>query len=146
MHRSGSDSIKQFRKGDFWLLLVFILAALLAAAFLSFTGTKGSAVIVTVDGHFYGSYPLNEECKIIITPSHGSRGRSGSKEEDFTNTLVIKNGFAEMTGADCPDQICVKHRPVHKTGETIICLPHKVIVRITGDDSSGSDQVDAAAE
>ena len=36
-----------------------------------------------------------------------------------------------MEAADCRDQICVRHRAVSAVGESIICLPHKLVVEIT---------------
>ena len=46
------------------------------------------------------------------------------------NILVIKDGKAFIESADCKNQICVNHKPISKTGETIVCLPHKVLVEI----------------
>ena len=47
--------------------------------------------------------------------------------------LVIENGKARISHADCPDGICEEYRPISYVGETIICLPHKVVIEITGE-------------
>ena len=73
------------------------------------------AVLYTVDGEERYRCSLYIEKEIEI---------------DDTNILVIKDGAADMISADCPDQICVKHNPISKAGETIICLPNKVVVTI----------------
>lgn len=44
--------------------------------------------------------------------------------------LVIDDGAAYMESADCPNQICVHHNPVSHKGETIVCLPNRIIVEI----------------
>lgn len=50
------------------------------------------------------------------------------------NTLVIFNGKVQITAADCPEQVCVNTHSISTPGETIVCLPHKLIVEIiTGD-------------
>ena len=36
-----------------------------------------------------------------------------------------------MLEADCPDQYCVEHAAIDKVNETIVCLPHKVVLEIT---------------
>ena len=36
-----------------------------------------------------------------------------------------------MIRSSCPDLICVKHQAVSGTGESIICLPHKLIIEIS---------------
>lgn len=46
------------------------------------------------------------------------------------NTIEIKDGTVDMIDADCKNQICVDHKPISKNGESIICLPNKVIVEI----------------
>ena len=45
-----------------------------------------------------------------------------------------------MTSADCPDHLCVKQKAISKEGESIICLPNKVIVEV---DSAVNSEIDA---
>ena len=49
-----------------------------------------------------------------------------------TCILTIKDGKADMTFADCPNQICVHHEAIMNKGETIVCLPNRVVVEIGG--------------
>jgi len=39
-----------------------------------------------------------------------------------------------MKKADCKDQICADHKAIEKSGETIVCLPHKVVIEIQSED------------
>ena len=48
------------------------------------------------------------------------------------NILVIKDGKAYMSHADCPDKTCVRTGTISKTGEQIICLPNRVYISIIG--------------
>lgn len=48
------------------------------------------------------------------------------------NVLVSQNGEVRMIQSNCPDQICVHHSVVSGTGENIICLPHKIVIEVTG--------------
>ena len=41
-----------------------------------------------------------------------------------------KNGEAYVSEADCPDGICAAHRPISHVGETIVCLPHRVVIKV----------------
>mgnify|MGYP002574392278 CR=1 FL=1 len=52
---------------------------------------------------------------------------------------VIENGSVHMEDADCPDQYCVQHAAIRSSHETIICLPHELVVEITGGDVSDVD-------
>lgn len=49
------------------------------------------------------------------------------------NLLAVSENGVSMEAADCPDQICVHHIPIKGGGESIICLPHKLVVEIQGE-------------
>ena len=93
----------------------------------------GWRLCLTVDGQVVESLPLDEDCEYDIKSDAGA-----------VNTLVIKDGAAKMTQADCPDKICVNHRAISLSGESIICLPHKVVVSVV-DEKSSDSEIDAVA-
>ena len=57
------------------------------------------------------------------------------------NIILCQNGEVRMIQSNCPDQICVHHRAVAAVGENIICLPHKIVVKITGNKENTLDGV-----
>ena len=103
------------KKNDI-LLIVGILAA---AVILIFAGTMqkepGKKIIIKVDGEIFGVYSLSENQELDI--GNG-------------NVCRISNGKAFMERADCPDQICVKTGEISHVGETIVCLPHRVVIEV----------------
>lgn len=121
------------KKADFILIgAVLAIAAVLFLCLYVFNGSSGDYVQIEVDGVVTDTLPLSEDTVREIKTDRG------------TNTLVISDGSAVMTQADCPDGICADHKPVSKTGESIICLPHKVIVTVMNDKSDEND-IDAVA-
>ena len=118
------------KKGDFILicLMLCMAGALFCLNFFRDSG-QGGTVTVTIDGEVYGTYDMSVDQEIIMEEPAG------------TNHFEIKDGVVTMTSADCPDQYCVKHAPIHKEGETIVCLPHKVVLEIT--ESDEQREVDA---
>ena len=60
--------------------------------------------------------------------------RSHIPEKNGTNVMQIKDGKVTMKKADCKDQICADHKAIEKSGETIVCLPHKVVIEIRSED------------
>ncbi len=44
-----------------------------------------------------------------------------------------------MDKADCPDKLCVKQGKISKSGESIICLPHKVVVKISAEERESDE-------
>ena len=132
MPGNGSDLIR--KKNDLILILVFCVAALFALLAVRSGRKEGALAQVRIDGKLYGNYSLAEEQTVPI------RG------EDFVSVLVIRDGAADMTEADCPDQVCVKHHPVRFRGETIVCLPHKLVVEIISDQEEDSGGIDAVSK
>ena len=48
-----------------------------------------------------------------------------------------------MEDASCPDQLCVHQNAIDKTGQTIVCLPNKVVVTV---ENGEEDEVDIMAK
>ena len=114
------------KKNDFILIIAVIFIALSAFFVLRFTTDDGQRVVVKVDGEVYGTYDLREDNVIDI---------------GGTNTLVIKDNKAHMDDATCPDKLCIKQKEISKDGESILCLPNKVIVTVESPHSSDVDAV-----
>ena len=114
------------------ILAALILAVLGSGAWILF-GQKDAAdphVIIEVDGEVYADYDM-DEVKGIIPISTESGGE---------NRLWVQEDLVYMESANCPDQTCVKQGAITDGTVPIVCLPHKVIVRIEG----GKSDFDAA--
>jgi hypothetical protein len=102
--------------------VIFITALLLAVCLLGacylLLRREGDVVEVTVDGEIFGVYSLGEDRRVEIVVG------------DCRNVLIIQNGEAYVTDASCPDGICEAHRPISKSGESIVCLPNRVVVTV----------------
>lgn len=112
-----------------WRDAALILALLILAAVLYFqfgaAKDAGASVVVILNGEEAARYPLSK---------NGTHVLNGG-----TNTLVIENGYAWMSEAECPDQICVHMGKIHLDGQLVVCLPNGVIVTIEGGDDGGVD-------
>ncbi len=74
----------------------------------------------------------------------GSVGEDGSAAEDDKctqydsyNTVRIKDGKVSVTEASCKNQVCVKHAAISAAGESIVCLPNRLVVSIEGSGEGG---------
>ena len=101
------------KKGDFAVIFI-ILAASVISAVLLLPEKGGDTVVVSENNEIVFEGSLFENRTIRL---------SG-------NTVEISGGRVRVTDADCKNQICVNHSPITKKGESIICLPNKVIVEI----------------
>ncbi len=106
------------KKADVILLSIILVVGIIGIFIYFIAGKNAEYVSISVDGEMMGIYDLNKDCEIPI--------RSGNSE----NILRIQNGTAQMISANCPNQDCVLHKQISQTNESIVCLPHKVVVTV----------------
>lgn len=132
---SRKKSVKAIKKED--IILIAILAGVLSGfALLSAgrqmpaEGKSAAQVEITLEGETQ-LYPLDQDTQFTLTTSSGGK-----------NTVVIKDGEVRVTEADCPDRICVTMGAISRTGQTIVCMPHQLVIRIKGKDQ----EIDGVAQ
>ena len=114
-----------FRKKDLILIVCALLAA--AALFAWQAGRNSSSVIAVVelDGKEFARYDLSAQTETQVIDVGG----------DMNVTLLLEPGAISFLHSDCRDQICVRTGRLTKPGQTAVCLPGKVSVRLIGNGS-----------
>ena len=115
------------KRGDIYLIGGCLLAALVLGGLWLLLRHNGAAVIVEQNGRETARYALIEDRIVRIEGEMGY------------NLLVIESGEAWLSEADCPNLLCVKTGKIRYAGQSIVCLPHRLAVRITG----GASNLDA---
>lgn len=104
--------------GDIVLLATVILLCVVVTVLLVTSREGGLAVEIVSDGEVVKTMELKNDAEYEVVTDRG------------TNLVVIEDGQVTVKEADCPDKVCVNHKPISMTGETIICLPHKLVIEI----------------
>ena len=111
--------------------LILVVALLLLAGILYLTMNanrqEGGVAVVRVNG--------------VETERHSLAVDGTFSLDGGTNILVIQDGQAWLSEADCPDLLCVKQGKIHYTGQVITCLPNRLTVTVEGGESNGVDLV-----
>ena len=111
------------------LLLLSLLPRLLSSdggprwAVISVDGTERQRL--EVDG------PLRE-IEIVTDDGHRS-------------VVAVGEGGARFVSSDCPDKLCVTRGRLDKAGQSALCLPNRIEVRLEGA-KKGADDVDAHSQ
>ena len=113
---------KLITKKDFILLLVVLIFSVVGIILMN-SAEKGKSATVLVDG---------KSVEII------------SLDEDYENqvngvTICCENGEIYVKNSVCPDKVCVRSGRVSKSGESIICAPSRVAIKIDGKKGSLPD-------
>ena len=110
---------KRLWRNDVIFIAALLAVIAIAGACLYFFSGTGDTVTVSIDGAVVASYPLDKNRVEDIHTADGG-----------LNRLVIQDGKAWVETASCPDGICAAHKPIHREGESIICLPNKVVITV----------------
>ena len=106
-------------------IIVIALAMLLVMQLTR--GEEGNQIQVTLDGKIYGTYSLSKDQTIEV------------KDGDFYNRIRIEDGKAYMEEANCPDGYCEEQGKINGRTQTIVCLPHKLVVEVLDADGLEND-------
>ncbi|QCX34398.1 NusG domain II-containing protein [Caloramator sp. E03] len=123
------------KKFDIIIIISFLLISIVSAAWFMFSSNKkyeNTYAEIYVEGVLYKRIPLTENMEEMTIPIETKLGK---------NVIHISNGKINMVDADCHDRVCVKSGTIDKVGETIVCLPHKVVVEIKGEGKSETDDL-----
>lgn len=123
-HRMEQQGGKDLKKNDFILICTLVCIAVLIIFCQYLNKEDGNQVVITVDGEVYEILNLTEDNEVKI-----------ETEDGHYNILQIKDGKANMTESDCENQVCVNSATISNIGETIVCLPHRVIVKIVSSEN-----------
>ncbi len=112
-----------FQKGDFLaIIFVVLLAAGLVFTYLPKKNNTDQAMVqIYQDGTLVKEASLDSSKEQIISISGA-----------YTNEITIRDGKAAITTSDCPGTDCVYTGWISQPGRSIVCLPNRVEVRITG--------------
>ena len=116
------------RKSD----LILIISIVASAVFLMVVNIQQTSkepsdqLLITVDGELFGTYSLSIDQTIRIGEH---------------NVCEIADGEARMISADCPDADCLRCAPIGKNQGTIVCLPYRIVLKVTGSDEDTIDTI-----
>ena len=108
-------------KNDILLILALLVLAGAAYGVLRLTREPGNEAAVTVDGQLVLTVPLTREATVTVGENRG-----------FRNVVEVSGGRVRVVDADCPDRLCVRQSWIRYSGESIVCLPHKLVVTVRG--------------
>ena len=124
-----TEQKRLWRNDAIFIAALLVVIAVAGACLYLFRG-EGDSVTVSIDGTVVATYPLNVDRTEEILTEDGGR-----------NLLIIKDGKAYVESASCPDGICAAHKPISREGESIVCLPNKVVVTVKTADTAAEPDI-----
>lgn len=115
-----------FKKLDFIIIAVLMILSFLPEIILGASVGKGLSntyAEITVSGKLYKTIPLAQ---------HRGEEVIEIKTKLGSNIIQIKDNKIGIIEADCPDQVCMNPEYIEKPGQSLVCLPHRVMIEVKG--------------
>jgi hypothetical protein len=112
--------VKRFAAGDIFIILVLLSAAAVSFHYLAFSPAK--KVKITLAGTPYGQWSLP------VKPETLSIQNLMKVEMNPTGVRVIESC--------CERQICNHQGAISKAGQSIVCVPNRIVIELSGSDET----------
>ena len=125
---TSPTSKTRFKIGDYLIVAVILLSA--ALLWLVFAGgSTPRELVVSVDGEAVTRYtlPLSAEYTLDALP--------------YPCTLAIDGYTVFLRDTSCPGHDCERDGSIDQSGESIVCLPNRLLLTLTGGGAPGVDAV-----
>lgn len=119
---------KKITKRDILLIFCVIILGVVLLLPKSFARSEGERVIVNCDGK-ETAYSLKNDGEYSIV--------SGG----YHYVLRVENGTVSVAYSDCPDKVCVRSGRISHSGESVVCIPGRLVVTVSGEDESSDGTV-----
>lgn len=113
------------KKKEICIILLIIICAFGALIFYHFQHQTNQSYTVQIhyNDTIIKEFPLSKD----ITETISVDGNE--------NTICIHDGSVSVTSANCENQICVHTSPINQPGQTIACLPHRLLIEIVPEET-----------
>ncbi len=127
------------KRWDLYLIILVLSAAGIWYFFSVHDFTSGEDVAakacIYADSEEIAVLPLDKDTTLTVNGYGGN-----------ICTVNITSGSVNVTEATCPDKLCVRQKSIRKNGETIVCLPARIVIEIKTLEETGISDYDAISE
>ena len=124
-----------FKKWDIIIIILLICLSFipeLVFGVIMGQNYNGTYAEITLNGKLY---------KKILLSEHRGEEQIEIETEYGYNTIEIKDASIRIIDSDCPDKICVKSGFISKSGELLVCLPHKLMVEVKSNNNEKNTDI-----
>ncbi|MDN6070066.1 MAG: NusG domain II-containing protein [Lactococcus plantarum] len=105
---------------DFILIISLMIASFFPLLFFVNRHTTGQVAQLRVNNKLIKEFKLSEDQVFTYV----------DKLDGDRNKIAVRDGQIAIVDANCADQICVRKGFIGKAGQTIVCLPHRLVIEI----------------
>lgn len=123
------------KKLDYVIIIALIAVSLLTSGIILYSSARAKYqaqyIEISANGALYKRIPFSSSTEETID----------LKTDLGENIVKISKGVVRILDADCPDKLCIKEGSISNPGQSLVCLPNKVVVEIKGIKDAETDDV-----
>lgn len=121
--------LKKLTRYDIALILILFIISC-SPLLITNSAPASRYAEISVDGKIYKKVPL---------AYHKGTEELSIKTARGENIITVDDDTIAVTNADCPDAVCIRAGKAKNVGDTIACLPHKLIIEIKSASGTAND-------
>ncbi|WP_223895595.1 NusG domain II-containing protein [Lactobacillus helsingborgensis] len=124
------EILKRLKPGDFLIVIILLIISFTPFFMVHNSKKEGNQVIAIVK--------VNNRQVKKLSLDHDQKWQY--QRDGKINIVQVKNHKIRTIDANCKDQVCVKEGWKSKSGDTIVCLPHKFLVELKNENQIDDDK------
>lgn len=109
-------------KSDLKLVFVLLVISIIGVVVFKLIGKSGGSALVYYDGELIKTIDLSIDNKYVVNGDNGDV------------VIVVNGGKIKVDTENSPLHLCSKQGYISNTYESIVCLPNKIVINISGDE------------
>ena len=109
-------------KSDIKLVLILLSISLIGIIAFKFFSKNGGSALVYHDGVLIKTIDLSINDRYVVNGDNGDV------------VIVVNDGKIKVDEENSPLHLCSKQGYISNTYESIVCLPNKIVINISGDE------------
>jgi hypothetical protein len=123
----GRRLFRLLTPGDVALIAALFVVSAASMVLLRSVLTKGTHCRIVVGDEEVGRYPLSHDRIIEVAGPLGM------------TTVVIMDGSVRVEDSPCPHRLCVRMGEKRLAGETVACIPNRILISVSGGEEAAFD-------
>ena len=108
---------------DFVAIMLVLVLSVLVFAVSVIGDSSVRYCVIEINGAEWARYDmttLSKEKEVVIDNEYGR------------NTVVLSDDGVWVSSSDCPEECEIKAGKITRAGQSLVCLPHKLVIRLEG--------------
>jgi len=124
--------VDRLKSNKFWIIILGVVLLVSAAAAFLLARTPASIALIELDGILIERLDLSTVAEPYSFTVESNSG---------FNIISVDKGRIRISESDCPDGICVRQGWISGGSVPIVCLPHRLIIRLEGGETPVVDAI-----